>query len=473
MKHSFLKTKLLAVLYIGGAFIILISLLSVYYKQLDLQQPLNLTVNSRGQVYQGNRRVGQFFLHHGTQELRLPIADREEESLIGIQLSMQFPKPLIDDDLLAIPISIQGTNGMRVTQEDPQRVSAFFTRIYPESHTLLQLTVPAGYFQVPLPIQALTFLAEMTLADWATVSAITVLLALLYGILISRHSRIVATGLRQTPPEHISAMELAVLTRGHIRASDFSALLYDLANKGHLQIIISRDIFLIRQNSDQRLRPFEEKILNYLVPRGNKPPTLRQVVQTLTRTIFSGMVSEVYADIYTDLVEKGYFKENPRLVHLHYKTLGVLLQFFALFEAVVAYFTVGTDQPGFVLFGLALYIVGRVIYSAGYRVLPLSPVGKHVSQQSADFAAYLAADEPIGREGEQGYLFYAYLPHALALGTAEAWLRRFTDISFYIPSWYTTADTLIVTPEQFYESVREVTEIIAQQVARVKNPNVD
>jgi hypothetical protein len=459
----------------SGAFIIF-TWSRFYYAPIDLTKPLELVLHDDGSLTQGVRKVGQAIPSTATSNtLSVAVGTQATTELQDILIQISVPPASVGEQGVRTSFaSIQGTSGMTFSQPDPSTIAIFLQRILPESHTTVTLEANNSYIRLSPLIRGVHALFALNFAQWLIVSMAIILATFIYCLYMARIPRVRTKDQRVLPPEKMSALDLAVLTNSRITSNDFAAIIFDLANRGHLQIIANGPvIYLIRHVSTAYLRPYEAMILELLFPPGDNLKTLQTVLQDLSVTLFSNLVNSIYEEIYTSLVEKGYFTENPRLIHLQFKTMGVVFQFLSLISAAIVFSIVKINNPGLMTFCLTFYFVGLLIYRYGYRIIPLSPVGLLMWQEISHFSNYLSSADTIGIEDSQGYVFYELLPFALVLKKPQEWLDRFRKTAFYVPSWFILSDDNIYTPAQFYYYIQNITGVISKYLVRVKDPNVD
>ena len=259
---------------------------------------------------------------------------------------------------------------------------------------------------------------------------------------------------------------------GRIDSAAIAALLYDLANRGYLQIIEKTDTYFFRTTKQEGLRAHEQLFLDAIAPLNQQPPSLATILKDLNRALFSDVVGTVFIEAYAGLTERLLFSVNPRHVHLHYKTIGIVIQLSSILIGISSYFIPSLHIAGLLVFSLAGYFTGFILYRMAYRVLPLSEEGKRVRNAALDFKNYLNLQEPLGMEGNQGYLFYVYLPFAIVTDDIVPWLSRFQNINWYVPVWFTMEDAL-VTPTMFVGNLQGILALISQTFVHLKDPNVD
>lgn len=468
---------------LGAGFTLLcLSLYLIFQVLSGLKQPAlapfqDLLVQKNGRVYQESTQVGTFRSVGEKQEARLRVSDEVNYQLRSVDLSIILPKPIKAQDLTLSISSVQGTDGMAAFQTDPTTLRATFDDVLPESYTTLILQVPAGYFALPLFDLLPNFLLSISFISWILLSLLLVLGVLLYSLIITHQGQFPKPFARRiSSPEKLTALEMDILLHGKLRSKSISTLVYELANRGYLEIIQNEDkIFFARKAkiSTSSLHYHEQMILNLITPPGTQPKNIQEILYSITEELFSTVVSNVYIEIYNGLTAKGYFKNNLRFTHLQFKTLGIIIQLISLIFVIFSYAFLNFILPGLIILGVAGYLVGLIVYQTGYSIVKLTDWGRQTTQESLAFGQYLEDPASIGPAGRQGYLFFHYLPFALVLNKEQAWLERFQHVDFYIPSWFTSSKQEFFEPIIFLDQVKAVTDVFAAVFVKVKDPNVD
>ncbi len=279
------------------------------------------------------------------------------------------------------------------------------------------------------------------------------------------------------PPGDLHPLELAILHHGALTPVDLAAFLYNLVERGYVQLINHGEdegVLFLKTSKEDGLAQYERNFLLLLFPDGTEPVRLQSVIQGLNQELFSAVVSQLYVDIYDGFSRRGFFNETPRAVHLRYKTVGILVQTTGLAIALFAFLFLMGPLPGTIIVGGALYLVGYVVYYVGYRIVPLSRLGKELVSQSAEFRSFLTNPAALPWAAVNSNLFFQYAPYALALGCAQGWLQRFREHTRWeIPDWYTDLENQLVHPDVFVNQIDAIGAAIGLAMQSVKDPNVD
>lgn len=439
--------------------------------------PANLTepflVTATGELYQSQGRVAQATARDGYQEVRVPLVNpKTSTEAVYTDLELQFsqdPAPLTVQ-----AVSIQGDAVFTSEQTDSRTLVLHVQNAVPDSYTIAVLHAPAGYFTIPFLTRFSAAIVQAPLLGWLAVTGLLLLVVWLLLRYRTRTMRWKGQGMRPDVPAELSLIEVALLHHASVRPIDLVATLYQLAQRRYLDIIEQdTTVLFVRTKKSEGLLQYERNLMLLLFPNETTVPTsLQDVLKGINEELFSAVVSQIYVEIYDGFTEKDYFTDNPRFVHLRYKTTGIFVQLIGVLVAVGGY-AFFHSVPGFLIFGLGIYLSGYLTYEAAYHILPFAPLSKVILSQLAQFITYLRVPTPIGPEGRQGYLFYAYVPYALVTDSALEWRARFSGIRWYIPDWYEYSEGQIVDPDSFTSRIEQVAAEIGAAMANVKDPNVD
>lgn len=298
----------------------------------------------------------------------------------------------------------------------------------------------------------------------------TVLIIILVGILINiwlwfRFARTrPAQELREhqtSPPDNLPAGLAGTLIDERIESQEMTATLIDLAQRGYLRIKDAQTsgthsfTFERGTGDTSSLRPYEQRLLRIVL--GEKPQRNFSAVQAgLFKN--SGVLKQ---EMYEELVQKGYFSENPDALRSRYRGMALVLKFFSVIGAL---FTVapGTSHNAPLLFliplsalpfGVGMFFLSRAMHRTTQQ-------GATASAKWRGFKHYLEHLQAYAQVGEQTALFAQYLPYAVAFGIQEGWLDTFARVQASAPSWYeveaASSNGVPAMQEGFTEMVEKV-----------------
>lgn len=437
----------------------------------------NLTVDENGFVFQDEGLVGRFKPEGNSMNLKLVLAEpKDQESIINSIITVKFPGELAYSALQPRLVSIQGKEPFQLAWISPQDLRITMVGTLPDGYPTLIITAPDKYFQIPWYLCLIDFVIGWSL--YVVLAISFVILGVLY--LVMRHlSRPISWKGEQelsSAPRDLKPLELALLHHGQIRPIDLAAMLYDLAQRGYLQIVVHANgepVFL-RTSKEEGLLSYERFFLLLLFPDGSFPMTIREIMERVNKELFSSVVGQLYVEIYDGFSREGYFRDNPRQVHLRYKTAAIITQITGVIFSLFGFFMLRQIWLGSIAVGFTLYLAGFIVFYYGYKIVPLSKSGLILLKEEANFRLYLTESKPLNWAKTDSSLFYKLVPQAIVLDGINEWLARFREhTAWFVPDWYENLEAQTVTPEDFVQGVTAVGEYLGSEFAKMVDPNID
>jgi len=229
-----------------------------------------------------------------------------------------------------------------------------------------------------------------------------------------------------TPPSAIRPGQMGTLVDERADVVDVAATIVDLAVRNYLFIEeIDRGAFgrmdwmLRRRNaSGDGLLKYEQTIFEAIFAHSE------QVLLSALPEVLRDQMAHMQAQMYSDMVDQGWFAERPDAVRGRWTTAGwVLIGCGAVLTVVLA--LVST----FGLAGLAIVIGGVALAAAGQIAPARTAEGSQVLSQLPDLREWLAgaAIDQLPRNQREQVLSRLY-PYALVLGEGDRWAQAIADI---------------------------------------------
>ena len=240
---------------------------------------------------------------------------------------------------------------------------------------------------------------------------------------------------------------------------DVSATVMDLAVRGFMRIeeIQSGTVFArtdwrlvqLPPPPGQTLRPYEATVLDGIFA------TSSDIKLSELKYKFHTTLNLAIRQMYTEVVDRGWFRRSPQTQRAGWQALGFLL----IGAGVVSCFYLGVithaiDQtggigigiPSGVVLGLGLIVAGLIFRILGKRMAAKTAAGSAVYAQSLGFRKYLeTAEAGQIRFEEASAIFSRYLPYAIVFGVADRWAGTFQKVAeaaaatgspLIMPTWY-------------------------------------
>ncbi len=245
-----------------------------------------------------------------------------------------------------------------------------------------------------------------------------------------------------TPPDNLKPTEVGTIVDESVDIRDITSSIIDMAVKGYLQIIESKDKALFFNvtnysfkllkpdyNADTTLAEYEKKILD-AVFAGNTERSLTDLNNEFYKSL-----PDIRKKIYSDLVSKGYFPNDPDKTRTTYQVIGFVLMFGTIFlmGALIAFLPwsliVGIVLSGVIILACSKFMPARTLKGAEtrYKILGLQEFIQTAEKDRLKFQ-------------EQENIFEKILPYALTLGIAAKWSKAFEGIYKTPPNWYRSND---------------------------------
>ncbi|SOD98082.1 DUF2207 domain-containing protein [Blastococcus haudaquaticus] len=311
---------------------------------------------------------------------------------------------------------------------------------------------PSGTFPDARPVYEDTF--SPALAFSPAPAAIALGLAGLLAVagppvLRARRARARASGPvapQLTPPHDARPAQLGTVLDGHAQRHEVTATMLDLAVRGFLRIEelppdaddegAAEDWRLVRGAPPHGLRPYEQRLLDAFFADGDA------VVLSGLQERFAGIESDVCAELYRDVVQLGWFREDPAAMRRRWYAIGAVALLAGIALTVVLALT-----STWALAGLGVVVGGLVVLALAGRMPRRTQEGTAVLERVRAFRDHLASDDPRwpaghGRiddvaEAARGDARVRYLPYAVALGVAADWAERLAQAPR--PDWYVSS----------------------------------
>lgn len=260
------------------------------------------------------------------------------------------------------------------------------------------------------------------------------------------------------PPEGVQPGLVGVIQDESADVVDVSATIVDLAVRGFLRIeekkksgFFGRDdwelTWLTPPANAKPLLPYENSLLDGLFRRGS-PIRLSQL-----KNHFKPTLDLVQRRMYSEVVDRGWFRRSPESVRQMWQGLGMTLVVFGVLGLFfgggpASYFLNNTGlpfQPWFILCG-GLIIAGIITVILGRRMAHRTADGSAVLAQALGFRQYMETAEANQIEWEEAeQIFSRFLPYAIVFGIADKWAETFEEVAraaaaaghtVTMPTWY-------------------------------------
>jgi hypothetical protein len=254
------------------------------------------------------------------------------------------------------------------------------------------------------------------------------------------------------PPAGMTPAEAGTLVDNRPDMKDITASIVDLAVRKFIRIKETQQarfmglgtktdysLQLLKPSTDWKdLRPHEEKLLHALFGQTARSETSRpdaagvidEVAISELRNKFYKDLPEIKERIFSQLIDRGYYRRRPDRVLLKYFMFAML----TLAAGVGACMALELGAAGWV----AAVLSAAVVMGFGFLMPARTIEGARAREGVQGFEEFLnrvEADklERIARTPE---MFERFLPFAMALGVERNWAKAFEGIYTSQPDWY-------------------------------------
>ena len=249
-------------------------------------------------------------------------------------------------------------------------------------------------------------------------------------------------------PDHVSVMQASFVANNRLSSKDVSASIIDLAIRGYLKVIESKDgrktkhTLELLKPADSKLLPDEKTLLKALFKKQTEGETF--IIEDNKHKMSSTLTS-LNKELESQAKRKGFYEVSPSSAGKY--TWKELLGSFILLVFSFMAIEVVTSIP---LISGVITLIGIVLYTA--FMTKRSRSGVMLKEHVDGLKLYLdkaekdrlkmqdAVAAPLAARGKlpvyDRKFFEKLLPFAIAAGVEKSWAKSFNDIYTNPPDWY-------------------------------------
>jgi uncharacterized membrane protein len=293
--------------------------------------------------------------------------------------------------------------------------------------TAIERTAAVVYSNVPLAIPVIVFVGMLNL--WRK---------------RGRDPRLGPIVTLYEPPSQMAPAELGTLIDGRPDMRDITAGIVDLAVGGYVHIT---------ETETERFFGLSSHTDYTFTVKGDRSTwsALKDHQRHLLEALFEGFADSVRLsdlknkfyrklpglrdDLYSGLVNGGFYAGRPDRVRLLYIVMGVVIGGAIVYLGGRITSTLGMQPFAAVLAGVAS---AAIIVLFGWFMPSRTPRGARELEKVLGFREFLSRVEGdrLERMIKTPEMFEKYLPYAMALGVEDNWAKAFDGIYTQPPSWY-------------------------------------
>jgi uncharacterized membrane protein YgcG len=233
------------------------------------------------------------------------------------------------------------------------------------------------------------------------------------------------------PPRDLHSGAVGVLIDDRIDLRDISAMLVGLAVKGYLSIQEPEKeeyVFVRQQATASELSPPEQAVFDALF---DTPETNERSLASLEQNFYKSLPT-IKSRLYGQLIEAGYYKNNPERTKGFYVGIGLFTLPLAVYlgiQSTSIYLAVAVALSALVVLAFARFMPRKT--TKGVRKLEeILGLSEYIRKAEVDRIEFHNAPE----KGPE--LFEKLLPYAIALNLTKIWTRQFDGLLTEPPQWY-------------------------------------
>lgn len=269
-----------------------------------------------------------------------------------------------------------------------------------------------------------------------------------YGLWYARgrdpHAGLVADFL-PAPPDDLPPGAAGTLLDERADEQDVVATLVDLGHRNIIKIeeTISegflafgggRDFLLTLVKGNPTVAPFEADLLRSLF--GNDLTEGETAKLSEVKPRFEAAKPELKADLYAELVRRGYFPRSPEETRGSWSRGATIALVLAVLGGCFGISAVGGLAP-WVLFPAAVLVVLALVARRLSGAMPRkTAAGAEAAAKWRAFRKYLDEIEKYERIDGAPEIFDKYLPYAVAFGLEHSWVQKFASVQTLSPAWF-------------------------------------
>jgi len=234
------------------------------------------------------------------------------------------------------------------------------------------------------------------------------------------------------PPDDLSAGAAGTLIDERVDHSDVVATLAGLGRNGAVEVT--------SENGDWRLKLVNASLAGSLVERdliqalfaANAKPG-DEVRLSEVRGSFQARQEQIRADLYAELVERGYFVGNPEQVRKRWKRIGIVGMILSMIVGVLLGIVVDPFAFGTMI---AALIFWYGVMWVGRHMPRKTPEGAEAAAKWKAFRRHLTDLKKRTDFDNAQQMLDAWLPYAIAFGIEKKFLAQFQRQDVQSPGWF-------------------------------------
>jgi hypothetical protein len=390
--------------------------------------------------------------------------------------SLTLPNPVPQEAVTARLFTTNNIGRHTVTVSDKQVVNISISGITPQALAGLDVRWPKVGLQTTLLQYVASELSSKGLATLFLTTIAFPFLAFiaLVGMIIKNaiieHIPRVREQ-RDTPPALLSPTLVGTLVHKQLSHETLLATIFDLAQRGYVGMVEKGGHYSFGRlkPSDASLQPWESALLEQLFSNQGFQVESWKLVRKSRSHLISPYIMTVFETVYGVVTQMGYFRQNPFVIQIRYKLLGLVFYFLSLLSLL---YLIATNQPFIIILpATGLFVTSFVIIRFARLMPERTTLGKTTLKEWLRFRSFLKDPNPLPAATSLGNTFFAYLPYAIVFGVEKEWLKRFRQQALLEPSWLMSSEPK--TTESFTGRFLEAVTHVSKTFETLRGPTVE
>jgi hypothetical protein len=303
--------------------------------------------------------------------------------------------------------------------------------LYPGEGMTIDVSIPREMLPIspPTVMQSIGYFLDAN--KYAALPLLTLLGMFVLWLKLGRDPRKRVIAPAFAPPRDLHSGAVGVLIDDRIDLRDISAMLVGLAVKGYLSIQEPEKeeyVFVRQQATASELSPPEQAVFDALF---DTPETNERSLASLEQNFYKSLPT-IKSRLYGQLIEAGYYKNNPERTKGFYVGIGLFTLPLAVYlgiQSTSIYLAVAVALSALVVLAFARFMPRKT--TKGVRKLEeILGLSEYIRKAEVDRIEFHNAPE----KGPE--LFEKLLPYAIALNLTKIWTRQFDGLLTEPPQWY-------------------------------------
>lgn len=446
-------------------YIILFTLLFaiIFFKSNAHAANIDLRITKDGSVLQGNTSAGETYFGWRENIMFASLSSQYKEGpeFFTVNIVSDIGKL---DEINPTLYAVHGAGSVLIFSSP--EIRTWSVQAPAGSQVTVVANVPYGVFIAPWRWRLVALLGIISDIGWITIAFALPLFTLLLYWLKTRAPK-PREGQTNTLNNEIlraSPAAITVLWRGFVSRRATVATLFDLARRGHIQILVNNrsTILYLKQGRDS-IRPHEKMLIDRWLS-SKTSSNLNSLQSEIKNELINQRSTEVNLAIYDEVAEYGWFKPSPLLTHWKIMIASFLLTvIISLF--FIAVFVFLPSATALLWFSLGCFFCIAILYAWTPRYVKRSAEGNIAFTDISSVRSVLASKTQVHPSLTDFNSWEEWLAVSITLGVTNQWLERWKDVPFQQPGWLITEDPV----RSFEDLITKLTPVLSVTSESIKD----